>query len=369
MNNILHIAKKIDYKIIENYLNQINTQEITTLSIVKNLSSFKFATYPIVLQTIATLFFKHPKTKVLVKFLNERDINNLSKELIYLASIMRANLLVDEKEEEFQKKYIEEGKHFLENMKDINKISNTFKGIGVQLVCFDWSKNYAFLNTLYNGNKLISKHEFVSFLAPKLFENSMSKATIWEKTKQDLESDFANIIYELFENTELHAKDTSLAKKSIRGLRIKYTKIHENENKEKYEDIKEYLSKFTNHEFMEISIFDSGDGLAKSISNNLEFDFTIEMELVLKCFNMHTSRTGLTTRGLGLFEVMKMIKKHKGLFVLRTGRTLLKADYSIIDFKGTDLSLDPSCITKSQDIIGTSYTIILPLIQQGNQNV
>lgn len=369
MNNILHIAKKIDSKSIEDYLAEIYTQEIDTLSIVKNLSSLKFAMYPIILQTISTLFFIHPKTKVLIKSLTDEDINDLSKELVYLTAIMRANVLLNDNQKEFQKKYVEDAKKFLDNMQDIDKINNTFKGIGIQLVCFDWSKSYSYLNSLYNGNKLISKNEFVTSIAPKLFKHSMSQAITWEETKQVLENDFASILYELFENTELHARDNSLIKKSIRGLRIKYTKLHENENKDKYEDIKGYLSKFKNQEFIEISIFDSGNGLAASLANNLDFNFETEKKLVLKCFDKHTSRTGLSTRGLGLFEVMNMIKKNKGLFVLRTGRTLLKADYSVINFTENSLELGDQYIKKCQKIIGTSYTIILPLIQGGTQNV
>jgi len=369
MNNILHIAKKIDSKSIEDYLTKINTEDVDTLSIVKNLSSFRFAMYPIILQTISRLFFIHPKTKVLIKSLTDEDINDLSKELIYLTAIMRANLLLNDNQKEFQKEYVEDAKKFLDNMQDIDKINNSFKGIGVQLVCFDWSKNYAYINSLYNGNTLISKNEFITSIAPILFRHSMSQAITWDNKKQVLENDFANIIYELFENTELHARDESLVKKSIRGLRIKYTKIHENENKDKYEDIKNYLSEFTNQEFIEISIFDSGNGLAASLASNSDFNFETEKKLVLKCFNKHISRTSLPTRGLGLFEVMSMIKKHKGLFVLRTGRTFLTADYSVISFNENSLVLDDKYITKCQEIVGTSYTIILPLTQEGIQNV
>jgi len=311
MNHILHLPKTINFQSINDYLLKINTTDIDTLSIVKNISSLNFAIYPIVLQTISKLFFIHPTTKVLIKSLTRNDIENLSKELIYLTAIMRANFLTNTNREEYQAKYIENAKKFLDNMHDINNINNSFKGIGVQLVCFDWSKNYAYLNSLYNGDKLISKDEFVRFIAPKLFQHSMSQAITWEKKKQVLEHDFASIVYELFENTELHAKDESLVKKSIRGLRIKYTKIHKNENKDKYEDIKYYLDKFENQEFIEISIFDSGNGLAASLANNSDFNFETEKKLVLKCFDKHISRTGLTTRGLGLFEVMNMIKSIK----------------------------------------------------------
>lgn len=368
MNNILHISKQINYQNIDDYLISIYTEDIDTLSIVKKLSSFKFALYPMVLQTISTLFFRHPKTKVLIKSLENDNIDDLAKELIYLTSIMRANVLINDHKEEFQKNYVYKAKLFLDNMNRLESISNTFKGIGVQLICFDWSKNYAYLNTLYNGDKLITKNQFITSLAPKLFKYSMSQAPTWKKTKEKLEGDFANIIYELFENTELHAKDNSLTKKSIRGLRIKYTKLHDSENKDKYNDINDYLNTFENQEYMEISIFDSGNGLAQSLSPREEFDFEVEKKLVLKCFNKHTSRTGLPTRGLGLFLVMEMIKKHKGLFVLRTGRTLLKADYSNINLNNTNI-LDEQYIRECQKIIGTSYTIILPLIYKVKSHV
>lgn len=368
MNNTLHISKQISYENINDYLISIHTKDIDTLSIVKKLASFNFALYPILLQTISTLFYEHPKVKVLIKSLENKDIDDLAKELIYLTSVMRSNKLINDKEEEFQINYISKAKLFLDNMKNIKYIHNTFKGIGVQLICFDWSKNYAFLNTLYNGDQLITKKQFINSLAPLLFRNSMSQAQTWENTKKHLEGDFANIIYELFENTELHAKDNSLSKKSIRGVRIKYTKLHDNENRDKYNDINDYLDLFESQEYMEISIFDSGNGLAESLSHDIDFEFDIEKKLVLKCFNKHTSGTRLPTRGLGLFLVLEMIKEHKGLFVLRTGRTLLKADYRDINLDSSSI-LSEASIDECPKIVGTSYTIILPLIYTGKNNV
>ena len=59
-----------------------------------------------------------------------------------------------------------------------------------------------------------------------------------------------------------------------------------------------------------------------------------------------------------------MIVKYKGLFILRTGRTHLIIDYKQIEISGSQINFKSIIKKEYQPIIGTSYTIILPLLIQ-----
>lgn len=376
MNNSIHFPKEITFSKVEEFLKDINTKEINELSIVKNLGNYKFSMLPIILQMISTLYIKNKHIKVVINEIGDDDLIRFSKNLVYLSTVMRSNLLVDRQEKEYQKQYITYAKEYLDSMKDINRISQTYKGIGVSFICFDWSNQYSYIDTLYNFDKLITKEEFKKFIAPEIFSNSMSKANSWQSLKEDIKNDFASILYELFENTELHARDNSPLIKSMRGFLVKELLLNKNEILDKYDEIKEYLvqietfknenSKYISESLnlLEMTIFDNGKGLAKSISKTDNFSFEEELKLVTKCFNKHVTSTKNESRGVGLYEVMEMIVKYKGLFILRTGRTHLIIDYKQIEISGSQINFKNIIKKEYQPIIGTSYTIILPLLIQ-----
>ena len=363
MSNILHLSKDINNEDLEKFLAKIYTSEIDTLSIVKHPSDYKFGITPMLLQVISTLFLKNDKIKVLIKDINITDIEDISKKIIYLSAIMRSNFLINKNEEQLQKEYVKSATIFLNNMNYPDKVGNTFKGIGTQYICFDWSKHYSYIDILYNNKKLILKEDFIEYVAPNIFRHSISKSAIWDSSKHAIKFDFSSILYELFQNTELHTRDNSFSRKSIRGFILKYLKIQDSEYG-KYGVISNYLEqkKLTTSQFLEMSVFDTGEGLAKSISDVSNFSFSEEINLVQKCFNKHVTRSNSKTRGIGLFEVVKLINKYRGLFILRTGRILLQVDSTQIKIEDDKVFFQNLELKEHQEIIGTSYTILLPLV-------
>jgi hypothetical protein len=372
MEKILHIPNIVDYQEIENLLSIVNSTPIKTLSISKNIKNIKFGILPILLQLISTIYIKNDKLDVLIKQLNKNNLEKFSKNLIYITSIMRSNLLHDEHNSEYQKEYVNNVKIFLKNMHSNLKVQYTFKGIGTQYICFDWSRDYSYLETLYNGHTLISKEEFVNSFAPLLFKYSISQGASWKEKRKIIENDFASILYELFQNTEDHTRNNSIKRKSIRGFILKYLKINNEEIDNNYKELKDYFNKLQNSnlEFLEMSIFDSGNGLAKSISKKDTFiDFREESQYVLKCFNKHIGSKLSKAYGIGLFEVMEKIKTHKGLFILRTGCIHMKIDYSQIKINKDTISFNNLDILYYENIIGTSFSIVLPLINEEAKNI
>jgi hypothetical protein len=74
---------------------------------------------------------------------------------------------------------------------------------------------------------------------------------------------------------------------------------------------------------LEVSIFDSGVGLARrDLRKPLDNSVSGEREYssVLNCLRRHNTSSSDVTRGVGLFEVMRLMTRLRGFLQLRTGR-------------------------------------------------
>lgn len=365
MKNVVTIKSDLNYEVIDSILN--NSYQELVIHIPKVFKNTKFGLLPIFLQAISSFFINNQKVNIVIKSMHASDIDHLSKELIYLAFILRSKDLLNEQEESFFKQFIDKAIVFLDYMQDVNNIQKTFKGMGTQYICFDWSRNFSYIHTLYNGDKLITKNEFINLFAEKIFDNSTPQ--VYRHAKLQFTNDFGSIIFELFQNTEEHARNNSLDRKSIRGFTTKHLLIKPVEIKSHYSHIKNYLNIFhienKGLQFIEISVFDTGDGLAKSLNkDDLDNSFETEKTYVLKCFNKHITSKTNKMYGIGLYDVIKKIILNRGLFILRTGRIHLEVNYSQIDIN-EDIVIFNIPIEEQLPIIGTSFTIILPLSLHG----
>ena len=384
MDNYLTIPSKIDNEVLEKLLNKINNNLYTRLKISKNITSKKLGIQPILLQVISSFFMRNKDVTVEVSSITDGDIVSFSKNFVYISSILRASRLHDATGKKYRSKFMEKTIDFLNNMHENSKISNTCHGPCVQYVCFDWSDNFSNLETIYNGESLISKEEFLKTTAPSIFENTISQANSWLEKKRSIISDFGSILYELFLNTEEHTRDNSLEKQSIRGIFSRSLIITADSAKKNYTHIEKYLNHLQEYQvemnpfltraanppneaslqFIEISVTDTGDGLGKSMSKDTTLlTFEDEKVYVLRCFNKHATSKINGIYGIGLFEVIEKVVKHKGLFVLRTGKINITVDYLSINIDGDIVSFDCD-IKEHEEIVGTSFTIILPLIYE-----
>jgi hypothetical protein len=195
---------------------------------------------------------------------------------------------------------------------------------------------------------------------------------------------FASVIYELFENTELHGKtdlDNSVLKTSIRGILFR--------------DLPFQLYQPTNRptptgaRCIEVSIFDSGVGYFEK-SQRRKLDSTVslsnEWKVLHECLSVHLdeanpTKTGKGFHGIGLYEVLRALKFLEGAIEIRTGRlhcyrSFLPGDLSL-QMENSDSKLRPgmpkatlldfnrkylSLPTENSKVLGSAIRILIPIL-------
>ena len=83
---------------------------------------------------------------------------------------------------------------------------------------------------------------------------------------------------------------------------------------------------------LEISIFDSGSGILKSLEFGSPLDFSLEseVEVIERSFAKGvTSKNDSQGYGRGLFNVRSVLDKKRGFISLRTGRVGLYRDFNL----------------------------------------
>jgi hypothetical protein len=160
---------------------------------------------------------------------------------------------------------------------------------------------------------------------------------------QAIFEDLQVIIWELVSNTHFHATKDYLNKTelspSTRGV---YFKIHRSSKKNFLQENKDYiglnayyqntLSAEKDNFVLEISVFDSGPGLAKRFLGSKWTDslsLTDEVAIIKSCLVKGvTSTVGVSgmARGFGLNNVLNTLSKKNGFIKIRSGRASLYRD-------------------------------------------
>ncbi|ANP91695.1 MULTISPECIES: hypothetical protein [Rhizobium] len=147
----------------------------------------------------------------------------------------------------------------------------------------------------------------------------------------------ASLFRELFSNTHLHARtdlEGALYPRSARGIvfALRPVDIPHDAFSAGLTALREYIESMERHasrprvEFLEVSVFDSGPGLAARSFGALipaEMPIREEYDLVHKCFLKSITTVPNPAHGWGLPRVMHALKSSGGLMRLRTGRLSL----------------------------------------------
>jgi len=215
------------------------------------------------------------------------------------------------------------------------------------LLCAD-DTDKAYLPLFYHRTvgtrpKIKGEQDF-RILAAELLRNTAQKRST-EEPLEDLKCNLGTILHELFDNTEKWARtefDSRPVQRSLRGIRFE---MYANKRDvllghvEGSPPLVNYVSREAflrpgagddRQRFVEISIFDSGPGLAQR-KRGVRIDSTVpiadEYRIVLECLSKHSSSSFHTHRGLGLHTVMKTLNDSSGFLRLRTGRLNLFRDF------------------------------------------
>lgn len=257
------------------------------------------------------------------------------------------------------------------------------KGHRVQMFAVDHSiKKYAFPLCFYSpeGSNTLRQSAFYTKLLNRILELAPPNSMINEEEINDL----GQMIFELIENTEQHGKhefDTGKSKKSVRGLVIDYKLINRDQSSVSIggddSPITDYLESIrannrTVH-LLEISVFDSGAGIAKTLEDgSVDFlNVADEVNVVKKSFVKGiTSKADSEGYGRGLFNVRNILAGKYGYISIRTGKVGLYRDFKtqpLTENEGSSLSLydeekrSNSEFSELAPAEGLAYSILVPL--------
>lgn len=185
-----------------------------------------------------------------------------------------------------------------------------------------------------------------------LIKSVASESNVKGKINERADS-ISTIIFELFKNTHDHARlNTTGVGDSIRGLYSRYYSIEELRasisgkkksllnQAERYVDLllkpqSQILNKSKRDltGFLELSIFDSGPGLAASWlgCDVTEVSPQEQLNAVMECFGKGRSSLSSDARGYGLWKVLEELKKLKGMIRVRTNRVHALRQYAMLE--------------------------------------
>lgn len=197
----------------------------------------------------------------------------------------------------------------------------------------------------------------------------------------NLRTAIGNALYELIRNTEEHARSDERGnhlQRSLRGFQARRHGLLPAALLNVAEGAQPLLDYFAllhpdagrrQVQLLEVSVFDSGPGYAAQWLGRNPEEIAAEEEraAVLECFEKHSSRKSASSAGLGLSNVIAILRKHRGFLRLRTGRQSLYAN--LADEAAQEFGAAPTLRPFREGVrpplaTGTLLTLLLPLSRQ-----
>lgn len=197
-------------------------------------------------------------------------------------------------------------------------------------------------------------------------------------------ADFAGILHELFKNTDEWARTDELGRpwrRSVRGIAAvghnwdqeQITRVTEgNPALEKFVQAVRSETGTERLRLVEFTVFDTGLGLARRWLEDTwskSLSLQQEMNACLDCLKKHHTTSPNPTKGLGLNEVMAILRRLKAFLKIRTGRLSLYQDFASQpdaaldeDVSLSDFSSCSETPTEMAPIVGTHFQILIPVI-------
>ncbi|MBX4967791.1 hypothetical protein [Rhizobium binae] len=282
-----------------------------------------------------------------------------------------------------------EAMHF-GHLKDLR----TFARTTIPLICIDNAKRLARPNRLYspNSDQVRSRRDFADLLAAAGHAILPRSRPISDPR---LINAAASLMYEAFLNTHEHAQADAAGnvyRRSVRGVLIGSRYIKRDQlvpSASGHRPIEDYFQAWRpdhpdaqHAQFVEMSIFDSGAGLAQTWLQKkagvpagiLEGHISVddEFEAVLACFRKGGTTKGGETSGNGLFRIMRVVSENGGFIRVRSGRLSLVHVAGVPGHQSeTDEGLEDSIAGGRPNQArawadGTLITVMLPLNREHN---
>lgn len=196
----------------------------------------------------------------------------------------------------------------------------------------------------------------------------------------DTRNTLAAALYELFRNTEEHGRlddRGNQLRRSLRGIHARRHAIEPGTMADivgTFEPLANWARRLRkpradsrDAQMLELSVFDSGPGFAARWSGRPLHTIgpQEEIDAVIKCFSKHGSSKARSAAGLGLCNLVDLLRAKGGFLRLRTGRRSLYADLSLERTRNygepPNLCTWTTGIGDPARVAGTLVTLLLPL--------
>jgi len=276
---------------------------------------------------------------------------------------------------------------------------NTLRGPNSALCCFEGAK-LEFLHSLYvlprrgtsETTTVRSASEFATIL-PRMLDACSADSSKALTDSQTLA--LAQLVHQLFKNADVHTAFDAGGRRydvGVRGIQVREVRIG-NEGifsafvsddraldayliklgrrklvrQQEKQGPKAHLENWQSSTFIEISVFDTGPGLAlrwlarhKGVSNYAQVTRDEELEAVKSCFQLHSTTHLAAMKGDGLSIALSAMKELRAFMFLRTGRLALFQDFS----SGEHSTFAPRHrygLRHLAEAVGATYSICFPL--------
>ena len=255
-------------------------------------------------------------------------------------------------------------------------------GTKVFLISVDHSTK-ADIPWMYAPDHAVANRASFVTLASDLFKRTNLKGGAERELLKSAHS-IGAVLHELFKNTHEWARTDQNNvpwRRSVRGVAAEFhTKAtdelqgiaNDNPALERYFDSLQSRTSSGRLAFLELTVFDSGIGLARRWLNIPSFEdlsLSDEYQACMQCLTKHRTTSSRSDKGLGLAEVMQTLSSVEGFLKIRTGRLSLFRDFvhSPLTPETTDVDLDdfPTCSatpTELASVYGTHFQMLIPIL-------
>ncbi len=387
---MIRVQSDITAKDVETLLNEIVSQPGQALSLPLRIArSAPFGISTLLLIAISKwqkINSEDARLFVPKEVLSHEDSRDrLAGNLHGMAGIWLADQVLTSDGQEFRRVALSAITPYVSAMAE-GRLRDTIRGPHILFCCFQPARNQ-FLSALYahssrgsrdaNGRELVtikSQGEFLDLLKDVFDESSFS-------VNQRQLAAISSVLFQLFKNADVHTvvdEKGDIYKKSMRGLMLRRVSLRATSEIEDYAGKDRKLTAFlirnstgdASGAFVEISIFDTGPGLAarwlgKSSKASVlleKIPFEEELEATKKCFELHATTQATVGHGDGLAIALKALSQLGAFMSLRTGRVFLYQDFSNAE---TQNQFSPEHRFRQTPQLaatgGTSYTICIPV--------
>jgi hypothetical protein len=374
MQEYIKLKKAITFQEIEKNLGLVIEHPEIKLLIPNSMKTKGiFGIEGLVIQLIFTWLRNNKGQKTLRTYIdsnNQNDFEDLCSNLYGIVALRFSDTITDiDKKEIIREDALKSAYEHIRKI--INKdFKGAFKGPYIAIPSIKAiGSNKEFNSPFYNGEVVIGIEGFQSIVWRSLESVVTSKSKL-DFIQKNIIKSLTDIIRELFTNTDKHARrdefdtyyDKNLRAVIFNAHYIDATRISEL-NKGGIEwamFASEWIYQSDKKiAVLDITIVDSGPGYARRWKKLPKEKLTIddEIDAIMSCFQKHNKSGYADSSGSGLSNVLGDLKKLKGFFRLRTGRTLVTKS-----FYQDNQNLTKGDIRKMSSFAeGVVFNIVIPI--------